>query len=184
MAQIIPSFCCSQGQIREDRSFSWKRSISASSLRWSAKSRRFWPEEKQIIINTQIEPELFASVDETFYIRMLVNLISNAICYGNEGGHILVSCFRQNGFITGSVEDDGIGISAEDLPHIWDRVLPGRYLRSASGHSGLGLSMVKWIIEAHGGTFTAESIPGKGTIFTFLLPGRKKINFCFPLMFL
>ena len=149
--------------------------------------------EKQIIINTQIEPELYASVDETFYIRMLVNLISNAISYGkagghilvscyeqsgffvgNEGGHILVSCFRQNGFITGSVEDDGIGISAEDLPHIWDRFYRADTSRSASGHSGLGLSMVKWIIEAHGGTITAESIPGKGTIFTFLLPEEKK----------
>ncbi|RHV36903.1 HAMP domain-containing protein [Ruminococcus sp. OM05-10BH] len=130
--------------------------------------------EKQIIINTQIEPELYASIDETFYIRMLVNLISNAICYGNEGGHILVSCFRQNGFITGSVEDDGIGISAEDLPHIWDRFYRADTSRSASGHSGLGLSMVKWIIEAHGGTITAESIPGKGTIFTFLLPEEKK----------
>ena len=105
---------------------------------------------------------------------MLVNLISNAICYGNEGGHILVSCFRQNGFITGSVEDDGIGISAEDLPHIWDRFYRADTSRSASGHSGLGLSMVKWIIEAHGGTITAESIPGKGTIFTFLLPEEKK----------
>lgn len=131
-------------------------------------------EEKQITINTQIEPELYASVDETFYIRMLVNLISNAIYYGREGGHILVSCFRQNGFITGSVEDDGIGISKEDLPHIWERFYRADTSRSASAHSGLGLSMVKWIIEAHGGTITAESTLGKGTLFTFLLPEEKK----------
>lgn len=131
-------------------------------------------EEKQITINTQIEPELYASVDETFYIRMLVNLISNAIYYGREGGHILVSCFRQNGFITGSVEDDGIGISKEDLPHIWERFYRADTSRSASGHSGLGLSMVKWIIEAHGGTITVESTLGKGTMFTFLLPEEKK----------
>lgn len=131
-------------------------------------------EEKQITINTQIEPELYASVDETFYIRMLVNLISNAIYYGKEGGHILVSCFRQNGFITGCVEDDGIGISREDLPHIWERFYRADTSRSASGHSGLGLSMVKWIVEAHGGTITAESTLGKGTAFTFLLPEEKK----------
>lgn len=130
-------------------------------------------EEKQITISTQIEPELYASADETFYIRMLVNLISNAIYYGREGGHIFVSCFRQNGFIAGSVEDDGIGISKEDLPHIWERFYRADTSRSASGHSGLGLSMVKWIVEAHGGTITAESTLGKGTALTFLLPEEK-----------
>ena len=130
-------------------------------------------EEKQITISTLIEPELYASADETFYIRMLVNLISNAIYYGREGGHIFVSCFRQNGFIAGSVEDDGIGISKEDLPHIWERFYRADTSRSASGHSGLGLSMVKWMVEAHGGTITAESTLGKGTALTFLLPEEK-----------
>ncbi|MFR7443864.1 MAG: hypothetical protein ACLUUO_10805 [Sellimonas intestinalis] len=55
-------------------------------------------EEKKIAITTQIEPDLFVKVDETFYIRMLVNLISNAIYYGKAGGHILVSCYEQSGF--------------------------------------------------------------------------------------
>lgn len=127
-------------------------------------------EEKFISITTQIEPDLYAFADETFYIRMLSNLLSNAIYYGKEKGHILVSLIRQNGFITGSVEDDGIGISQDDLPHIWERFYRADASRSASGHSGLGLSMVKWIVEAHGGTITAESTLGKGSIFTFLIP--------------
>ena len=127
-------------------------------------------EEKKIAITTQIEPDLFVKVDETFYIRMLVNLISNAISYGKSGGHILVSCYEQSGFFVGQVEDDGIGIAAEDLPHIWERFYRVDSSRSASGHSGLGLSMVKWIVEAHGGTISVKSSPGEGSIFTFLLP--------------
>ena len=145
-------------------------------------------EEKQITISTQIEPELYASADETFYIRMLVNLISNAIYYGREGGHIFVSCFRQNGFIAGSVEDDGIGISKEDLPHIWERFYRADSSRSNNGSSqnnndssqdnnsssGLGLSMVQWIISVHKGTIQAVSEPGRGSRFTFRIPKEKK----------
>ena len=129
-------------------------------------------EEKQITISTQIEPELYASADETFYIRMLVNLISNAIYYGREGGHIFVSCFRQNGFIAGSVEDDGIGISKEDLPHIWERFYRADSARSEGNHSGLGLPLVQWIVEAHGGRIRVRSELGKGSEFTFILPKK------------
>ena len=131
-------------------------------------------EEKGITLTSQIEPDLFASIDETFYIRMLDNLISNAIYYGKENGHVLISCYRQKDFIVGNVVDDGIGISPGALPHIWERFYRADTSRSASGHSGLGLSMVKWIVEAHGGTITAQSIVGKGSTFTFLLPYEKK----------
>lgn len=70
----------------------------------------------------------------------------------------------------GTVRDDGNGISAKDLPHIFERFYRADASRSDSEHSGLGLSMVKWILDAHGGSIEAESVPGQGSAFTFRLP--------------
>lgn len=129
--------------------------------------------EKNIILTYETEPDIFASVDETFYIRMLSNLLSNAVGYGKVNGHVNVSLYRQRDLIIGTVEDDGIGISPEDLPHIWERFYRADSSRNASGHAGLGLSMVKWIAEAHGGSILAKSTVGKGSTFTFILPQEK-----------
>jgi len=106
---------------------------------------------------------------------MLINLISNAVAYSRENGHVMVSLNRSGGMVTGCVEDDGIGIEAEQLPHIWERFYradTSRTDRKGENHSGLGLSMVKWIAEAHGGNVKAESRPGEGSRFTFSLPAE------------
>lgn len=126
-------------------------------------------EEKQITVTGEIERDLYAEVDETLYIRMLVNLISNSINYGKVGGHVWIRLSRQGEELKGSVKDDGIGISAEALPHIWERFYREDASRTGS-HSGLGLSMVKWIVQAHHGRIEAKSEPGRGTVFTFCLP--------------
>lgn len=139
-------------------------------MEMAAEEQQLIAEEKHISIHTDIEPDIFAEIDETFFIRMLVNLLSNAVSYGIEGGFIIVRLSRTGRFITGSVEDNGIGIAPEHLPHIWERFYRADSSRSGSAHSGLGLSMVKWIIEAHGGTITVESTKGKGSTFTFFLP--------------
>ena len=72
------------------------------------------------------------------------------------------------------VEDDGIGIPRESLPHIWERFYRVDVSRSDSSHSGLGLAMVRWIVRAHGGTIQAESQVGKGSRFLFTLPREKE----------
>lgn len=146
----------------------------------TAEEQRLFAGEKGIRIHTEIEQDLYASVDETFYIRMLINLISNAVCYGKEGGNVWVRLFRDLGKddegagrkpqIVGMVCDDGIGISGEALPHIWDRFYRADSSRTDSSHSGLGLSMVQWIVRMHGGEVRAESVPGEGSVFTFTLP--------------
>lgn len=118
----------------------------------------------------QIEPEVYARADESYYIRLLVNLLENAVYYGKENGMVKVTLVKNGKMIEGIVEDNGIGISEEDLVHIWERFYRADPARSTDSHSGLGLSMVKWIVEAHGGTIRAESRLGEGTRFIFEIP--------------
>lgn len=118
----------------------------------------------------QIEPEVYARADESYYIRLLVNLLENAVYYGKENGMVKVTLAKNGKMIEGIVEDNGIGISEEDLVHIWERFYRADPATSTDSHSGLGLSMVKWIVEAHGGTIRAESRLGEGTRFIFEIP--------------
>lgn len=126
-----------------------------------------------IHIETQICPEIWADVDETFYIRMLVNLISNALRYSRENGLVEVSLEQDGDAFTGSVRDYGQGIVADTLPHIWERFYQAETSRTDGNHAGLGLSMVKWIAEAHGGSVSVESEEGQGSIFSFRIPAGK-----------
>ncbi len=124
--------------------------------------------EKGIAIHKEIAADVIMAGDETMLMRLLINLITNAITYGRENGNIYITLDSYDDTIVGAVRDDGIGISPENLPHIWDRfyqVDPSRSNDSA----GLGLSMVKWIIAAHGGCIDVESRLGEGTAFTFYL---------------
>lgn len=125
---------------------------------------------RRISIHTEITPDLYAMADESFYIRMLVNLISNAVYYSKEKGTVMIKLKREKEHAVGTVEDDGIGISKEDQVHIWERFYRADTSRTDSSHSGLGLPMVKWIAEAHGGKVFVESELHKGSKFTFFLP--------------
>ena len=132
--------------------------------------------EKEIMITETIEEGIYAAVDESLYIRLLVNLISNSISYGKRGGHTEVSLQQKEGAAVLQVKDDGIGISKEDLPHIWDRFFRADSARSDGSHSGLGLSMVKWIAKEHGGDIEAESVLGEGSRFICRIPLPSKEN--------
>lgn len=125
-------------------------------------------------IETRIEPGIQAQADETLYIRMLVNLISNALRYSRDGGVVEVSLKKEEGEIIGKVADHGSGISEKALPHIWERFYRADASRTAEGHSGLGLSMVKWIAEEHGGSVSVESTEGEGSTFTFRIPQKRE----------
>ncbi len=102
--------------------------------------------------------------------QVLGNLVDNAIKYTPEGGTITLSLFRDGDWARLEVTDTGIGVSAEDLPHIFDRFYRTDKARSrASGGTGLGLAIVKGIAEHHGGRVTVVSEPGKGSTFTIWL---------------
>ena len=127
-------------------------------------------EGRGVRISCDAGSDITACVDETLFIRLLVNLISNAVSYSRPNGKVTVSLSCADGEIKGTVRDNGIGISEEDLPHIWERFYRADASRQPGGHSGLGLSMVKWIAEAHGGSVEAESRLGEGSTFTFHMP--------------
>lgn len=133
-------------------------------------------EARNITVQTELEPGVTVQGDETLLMRLLINLTENAIRYGRPGGQVKLTLRRQDGEAVGTVEDDGIGIAPEDLDKIWQRFWQADPARSGGG-AGLGLSMVRWIAQAHGGRVTVQSEPGKGSIFTFFLPCEKMRTF-------
>lgn len=120
----------------------------------------------------EITPGITASADRFLLARLFINLIANAYQYGRENGEIHVVLTEDANTVTFSVADNGIGISAEDLPRIWERFYQADAARSGGENNsmGLGLSMVQWIADCHKGTVTAESKPGAGSTFTFTMP--------------
>ena len=109
--------------------------------------------------------------DQELIKRMLLNLLDNAVKYTPEGGKILVTLVRQNGNAMLAVRDTGIGIGEADQVHVFDRFYRVDKARSRShGGAGLGLSIVSWIVEAHGGRITVKSTPHEGSEFLVELP--------------
>ena len=112
----------------------------------------------------QVPPRIQLSADQSLMTQLL-NLVENGIKYGKLGGTVAVSALEQDGHILLTIQDDGIGIGEADLPHIFDRFYRADQARDRSG-SGLGLSIVKWIVELHGWSIQTASQAGIGTRFT------------------
>ena len=127
-----------------------------------------------IRIESRISPGVEADADETLYIRMVSNLLSNAVRYSHDGGKVEVVLEERDGEVRGRVKDHGVGIAAEDLPRIWERFYRADSSRTETSHSGLGLSMVRWIAHAHGGDVSVASEAGKGSEFAFYFPAREE----------
>jgi len=113
------------------------------------------------------------AVDRHRVREMLLNLVTNAIKYTPHGGTVALSLAEETDSIVFAVRDSGIGIAPGDLPHIFERFWRADPARSRTGQrpgTGLGLAITKWIAEAHGGSITVQSRPGRGTIFVVRLP--------------
>jgi heavy metal sensor kinase len=109
--------------------------------------------------------------NEDHLIRLLLNLLDNAIRYTPAGGHVTLSCRRRNATIEISVGDTGSGIAPEHLPHVFDRFYRVDRGRSrVQGGSGLGLAIAQSIARLHGGQITVESVVGQGSTFIVRLP--------------
>ena len=128
-------------------------------------------EKKKIQISVSSDRDVKMMGNHTLLLRMMMNLVQNAISYGKEHGHIDILWKEQGDMIIGEVKDDGIGIDQEDIPKIWDRFYRVDKSRSReNGGTGLGLSMVHFIVAVHGGQIHVESKNGEGTSFIFQFP--------------
>ena len=124
--------------------------------------------ERQVKLAWNTE-KLQITGDETLLIRMVNNLVSNAIRYNRPGGSAEVSLRKRGKYAVLTVRDTGIGIRREDLGQIFNRFYRADRSRSSEG-TGLGLSMAAWIARVHGGSIRAESVYGEGSVFTAELP--------------
>lgn len=110
--------------------------------------------------------------DEARLIQVVLNLVENALTYTNPGGKVMVNTSIQQGRAVLRVQDTGVGIAAEHLPHVFERFYRGDQARQQTqkSSSGLGLAIAEWIVQAHHGSITVVSQVGVGSTFTVLLP--------------
>ncbi len=140
----------------------------------------------RVTLRTEIEQgKTLVAADSKQIVRVLVNLVHNAIKFTPSGGVVVIGTRLEAGGNTQSffVRDTGIGIRPEDLPRIFERFYKVNQARSKSdfigpggGGSGLGLAIARHVVEAHGGRIKAESVVGQGSTFTFTLPVNVRSN--------
>jgi signal transduction histidine kinase len=129
-------------------------------------------EQRGVQIETASEGELEILVDRNRMRQVVANLLDNAVKYTPAGGRIRIEARRAGSDAVLSVTDTGVGIPADEVPRIWDRLYRGDKSRSERG-LGLGLSLVKAIVEAHGGKVAVTSEAGAGSRFELWLPADR-----------
>jgi heavy metal sensor kinase len=138
---------------------------------------RFLAEEKQITLTVEGGSKAGILADERQLRHVLYNLLDNAIKYTPAGGAVDVRATTQDSTWRVSIRDTGIGISADHLPHIFDRFYRADAARTAGAGAGLGLAICRSLMDAMHGQIEVESEPGRGATFRVLLPcydGRSK----------
>jgi signal transduction histidine kinase len=126
-------------------------------------------EEKRIAIAAELDPDCTAVVDPIRMRQVFANLLDNALKYTLDGGSVKVTCRLEDWRVIVRISDTGIGISSDEQPRIWARLYRGDKSRTQRG-LGLGLSLVKAVVEAHHGTVAVHSALGVGSVFTVSLP--------------
>jgi signal transduction histidine kinase len=126
-------------------------------------------EEKHITVATDFAEPCEAVVDATRMRQAFANLLDNALKYTPDGGNVRLTCAVESADVTVRVRDNGIGIPTDEQPRIWERLYRGDKSRSQRG-LGLGLSLVKAIVEAHHGKVSVQSKPSEGSEFIVNIP--------------
>jgi signal transduction histidine kinase len=130
-------------------------------------------EAKGVTLVPKTAADAVADADRVRIEQVAANLLDNAIKYTPSGGSVTIEGAREDGRALLRVSDTGVGIPSDEVPRIWERLFRGDASRTERG-LGLGLSLVKAIIEAHGGTVAVTSEVGQGTTFTVALPGPRQ----------
>ena len=126
--------------------------------------------KKQISLSVSGSPA-YADADRERIIQVAMNLLSNALRYTPQNGHIEVETLETEAESILRVKDNGIGIPEQELPYIFERFYRTDKSRNRkTGGTGIGLTIAKSIVESHGGKITVESTVGEGSSFTVLLP--------------
>jgi signal transduction histidine kinase len=137
----------------------------------TAEQMRLLAEEKLILLRSNVATGIFVEGDRSRLQQVIVNLVANAIKYTQEGGEVEISVRGDGGAAVLEVSDNGAGISAHALPHVFERFYRADKARSRnSGGAGLGLAIVKAICTAHGAEIRVSSQEGHGSRFYVELP--------------
>jgi signal transduction histidine kinase len=126
-------------------------------------------EEAKVGVMTHVPQDMTLRADRVRLRQVVANLVDNAIKYTSSGGRVEIEADRGERQAILLVRDTGVGIPIEELPRIWDRLYRGDKSRSQRG-LGLGLSLVRAVVQAHQGRVEASANPGGGSIFTLYLP--------------
>lgn len=132
-------------------------------------------EKKHILIESTIKPNMLVSIDSSSMTKAIITLLDNAVKYSPDNTSVKIAAKTANRQALIQIKDQGEGIAAKDLPHIFDRFYRADAARSkaTTGGYGLGLAIAKDIVAAHHGTIEATSKVGKGSLFTIKIPLMK-----------
>jgi signal transduction histidine kinase len=141
-------------------------------LREVVEAHRLRAGEQGVNLALEMPPSLPpVQADRDRLAQVMGNLLSNALRYVPQGGHVAVQVTERGSEVVVAVADDGPGVPPEDLPHLFERFWRGdRARRRIMGGSGLGLAIARHIVKAHGGRMWVHSVEGEGSTFTFTLP--------------
>jgi len=147
-----------------------EKTDAVSLIREVVELYQYVAEDKGVTVATALPDTLYAWMDSNRIRQVLANLVDNAVKFTPTGGRIEIDASSADTGVMIRVMDTGIGIPAQDLPRIFDRLFRGEKSRSHHG-LGLGLSMVQAVVRAHQGSIDVESRAGQGSIFRVFLPG-------------
>jgi signal transduction histidine kinase len=155
----------------------WSRFDLAGLAKMTSDQMSLLAEDKKISITCDANQPIFVEGDSARLKQVIVNLLDNAIKYTQQGGAIKLGVRQLNGHALLEVEDNGVGISQEALPHVFERFYRVDQIRSGDIEgAGLGLSIARSICSAHGAEIEATSAPSRGSCFRVKLPLSKKVR--------